>query len=157
MTMAMTVGKYLGDRDVSYELYPHMHTPCSIQSAHAAHIPADQLAKGVVVEDDDGYLMVVIPANCHVRFSWLRKATGRNVELASELELAKLFEDCEVGAVPPLGDAYGMATLIDDRLTEKPEIFFESGDHEELVGMSSVDFMRLQPQAMHGHFASPMR
>ncbi len=62
-----------------------------------------------------------------------------------------------MGAVPPLGDAYGMATLVDDMLTEKPEIFFESGDHEELVGMSSVDFMRLQPRAMRGHFASPMR
>ena len=155
MTMAMTVQNYLSDRNVSYDLRLHDHTMSSLRTADAAHVPANQLAKGVVLEDDNGFMMAVLPADCHVRFNWLRKATGRDVELATEHELAGLFDDCEIGAIPPLGEAYGMETIVDDSFPAGSDIYFEAGDHEKLICMSTEDFMRLQSNAKHVHFAAP--
>ena len=47
--------------------------------------------------------------------------------------MGALFKDCEFGAVPPLGLAYGMSTVIDDCLSEQPEIYFEAGDHDRIT------------------------
>lgn len=154
MALAATVEEYLKTRDVPYEVLSHPHTPNSIKTASAADVSARRLAKAVVLEDENGYLMAVLPADCRVQIGRLRERTGRNVGLATEGELASLFADCEVGAIPPLGIAYGMETIVDDELAEQPEIFFEAGDHEGLIRMKTADFMRLLTSARHGHFVT---
>ena len=61
--------------------------------------------------------------------------------------MAGLFPDCEEGAVPPVGKAYGLRSLLDRALLEQPEIFFEAGDHEHLLKMSGQNFQALQAEA----------
>ena len=65
----------------------------------------DQLAKGVVLEDDKGYVMAVVPSTHKIDMTILDRYLGRNLELATETELCQLFHDCEVGAIPPIGSA----------------------------------------------------
>lgn len=157
MAMPMTVENYLNDHQVRYEVCPHPHTATTMHSAAAADVPAHQLAKAVLLQDGAGYLMAILPGDYHVRFSWLREVLGRNVGLATERELGDLFADCEVGAVPPLGDAYGIETIMDDSLVDSSEIYFEAGDHEDLIRMRSRDFLDLQANAMQAPFAAPGR
>ena len=40
-----------------------------------------------------------------------------------------LFDDCEFGAVPPVGAAYGLPVLLDESLDGASELHFEAGDH----------------------------
>ncbi len=150
MTMAATLQRYLIRRGVDYELISHPHTACSAQTAQAAHIPGARLAKGVILEDDTGYLMAVVPASRHLRLGAVRALLHRNVGLATESELEALFGDCDRGAVPPVGAAYGLETVIDDSLTEEPEVYFEAGDHEELVRLSTEHFVGLLGSAHRG-------
>ena len=154
MTMPMTVEKYLNDHQVPYDICSHPHTATTMRSAAAADVPAHQLAKAVVLQDEVGYLMAVLPGDYRVRFGQLREATGRRVGLATEQEIGGLFTDCELGAIPPLGEAYGMETVVDDALTDSSEIYFEAGSHEELIHMKLRDFMGLQADAMHVPFAA---
>ena len=115
-------------------------------------MPGDRLAKSVVLQDEEGYLMAVLPSTRHVRLGRLGRELSRRFRLATEEEIGALFEGCERGAIPPLGSAYGLDTIIDDSLTEQPEIYFEAGDHERLIRVSREQFMRLMEQAGHGHF-----
>lgn len=150
MTMARTLQQYLARRGIAYDVLPHRHTDTSINSAHSAHIPAERLAKPVILEDENGYLMAVIPANRHVQIGRLNRLLNRRMGLATEAELPALFSDCEPGAVPPLGDAYGIATIVDESLAACPDIYLEAGDHEDLIHLKGSAFKRLMDHSPHG-------
>ena len=131
----------------------HPHTSTSLETAHAAHVPGDRIAKSVVLEDERGYLMAILPASHRVSLDALERQLHRKLALASEAELTGLFEDCEIGAVPPVADPYGMPAVIDDRLWNLPDVYFEAGDHEDLIHLSGEAFQEIQVHAQHGSFS----
>jgi Ala-tRNA(Pro) deacylase len=113
----------------------------------------DHIAKAVIVKDLAGYAMVVVPASNWVEVEHLRKELNRDLHLATEDELAKLFGDCEAGAVPPLGPAYGVETFLDQAMTSLANVYFEAGDHEQLVHMAGDDFRTLLGGVRHGYYS----
>ena len=154
MAIAMTISDYLADHDVSYDVLTHSYTLTSSESAQASHVPGSRLAKSVVVEDEDGYLLVVLPADRRVDFGELRRLLHRNLGLATERELVRLFRDCELGALPAIGPAYGIETLVDDAIAEQSEVYFEAGDHEQLIRVTHEGFNTLMGEGIHhGHFS----
>lgn len=157
MGMAMKLADYLRAHPVPFDLLMHSHTGNSLQSAKATHVPPGCLAKAVVLEDDDAQMvMAVLPASRKLDLGELRSRTGRMLRLATEAELRERFDDCELGAVPPIGKAYGMETILDDSLRGQPELYFEAGDHETLVRVKASDFASLQEGAPHMAFSAPM-
>lgn len=153
MGMANTLQEYLEQRGIDYELISHPHSDSSMHTAQLAHVRGDQLAKSVVLEDDGGYLMVVVPSTHHVQLGELHKQLDRSLGLATEAELGALFPDCETGAIPPVGDAYGMQTMLDESLAACKDIYFEAGDHSELVHLSGQEFQRLMEGIPRGRFS----
>lgn len=153
MGMAITLGDYLDSQNVDYELVHHPRTFTSMETAAVAHIPGDKLAKSVMVEDEHGYMTVVIPSTHHLQFAALREQLGHSFGLATEEELEELFDDCEPGSVPALGQAYGLTVLVDEALLNQDDIYFSAGDHTELVHMSGREFEALMSHAGHGYFS----
>lgn len=155
MSIANTVKSYLESEQLSYEILQHPHTSSSAETADAAFIWQDQLAKSVLLEDETGYMMAILPASNRVDLKKLREKLHRPLELASEAELGEIFVDCEIGAVPPVGQAYGIPMIYDDSLAKLANVYFEAGDHEDLVYMGGSEFMQLLGQASHAKFATP--
>jgi Ala-tRNA(Pro) deacylase len=154
MTIASTVSNRLAEYDVAYDVLTHPHTSSSGESAQASHIPGNRLAKSVILEDDQGYVMVVVPSSQRVDLGELHRQLNRNLGLASEGEIGQLFRDCEIGALPAIGTAYGIETIIDDSLAEQPDIYFEAGDHEQLIHVSAEVFEALLGDSIqHGRFS----
>lgn len=154
MTISSTLNEFLNRQKVAFELIPHPHTSNSLDTAQQAHVPADRLAKAVVLKGDDSYSMVIVPSVEHVDLALLREKFGRGLDLASESELGELFPDCEIGAVPPIGPAWGLDTYLDESfVTDDQEVFFEAGDHEDLVRVSRDQFLKLLGDTTHGHYA----
>jgi Ala-tRNA(Pro) deacylase len=147
MSIANTVKDYLAGSSIDYELISHTHTQSSMDSAGAAHVTGERLAKAVIVKEDETYLMVVVPSDHHVHMGRLHHLLGQEVGLATEQELVSLFPDCEGGAIPPLGRAYHLKTLVDSSLLDQSEIYFESGDHQHLVKVSGEHFSQLLSDA----------
>jgi Ala-tRNA(Pro) deacylase len=139
-----------------YELVRHPRTLTSTETAQAAGVPGDRLAKPVVVEDDERYMVVVIPASHRLKFTALHNALGRQCGLATEREVEALFEDCERGAVPAVAQAYGLDVFVDDALLGLDDVYFEAGDHVELVHLNGDDFRRLMRDATHGAYGEQM-
>ena len=151
MAIAKRLSWYLNNHDVAYEVIPHPRTESSQETARAAHVDEDHLAKCVLLEDERGYLLAVLPTSRRVALDDLREHFGRRLELATEPELADIFDDCELGAVPPVGRAYGIPTVVDESLLHLEDVYFEAGEHEDLVHMKGTEFARLMatvPRAM---------
>jgi Ala-tRNA(Pro) deacylase len=147
MTMASKVRNYLDRTGIHYSVDRHPHTYSSMHTAEAAHVPGDQIAKGVLLRDSNGYMLAVVPATHRVRIGELHEQLGRRLETASESELEFVFEDCEEGAVPALGPAYDLETVVEPTLCEQTDVYFEAGDHEELIHMAGEDFEELLEDA----------
>ena len=131
MSMSATLQDCLRDKGSQYEIVHHRYTHSSIETAAAAHIPGDRLAKTVLLEDEHGYVAAVLPSTYAVRLSDLWAQTGRHhLVLAKEVDLRELFKDCDAGALPPVCTAYGMYTFLDESLASQPDVYFEAGDHE---------------------------
>lgn len=154
MTMAPRVAQHLADRKITHRVVTHAQTPTAARTAQAAHIPGDRIAKAVVLRDGDGFLLAVVPASHHVSLERLQAWLGRPFSLATEQQASDLFPDCDVGAIPPLGHAYGVDVLVDESLSGLEQVCFEGGDHESLIQVSGEDFTRLTSAAQRGRFST---
>lgn len=153
MAIAITVKNFLQQKSVKYDLTTHAHTGSSHETAQATSVSEDHIAKAVIVKDESGYAMVLVPASNYVEMKHLRKELDRAFELVAEDEFAKLFPDCESGAVPPLGPAYQIETFLDEALTSLANVYLEAGDHEHLLHISGEDFKTLLSGVRHGHYS----
>lgn len=155
MAYAMTVENFLGRHHLPYEMVSHAPTDSSLDSARAAHVPPERVAKGVLLNAHGKYVLAVTRADCHLNLGELRRELQADVELATREDLEKVFDDCVLGAVPPLGPAYGIESIWDDELVNAPDLYFELGDHAHLVHMSTRDFLALLGNERHGSISDP--
>jgi Ala-tRNA(Pro) deacylase len=136
--------EYLDENGASYELFEHAEAYTAQEIADEAHISGKQFAKTVMVKLDGRMAMAVLPAANKVNFTLLMQAAGAEaISLAAEPEFKELFPDCDLGAMPPFGNLYGMEVWVAGSLGETPEIVFNAGTHTELIRMRYADFERL--------------
>jgi len=136
--------EYLDRHQVKYVTISHPTVYTTQEIAASAHIPGKELAKTVMVKIDGKTAMAVLPASYRVDFDLLKKAAGASsVKLAGEEEFKNMFPDCEIGAMPPFGNLYGMDVFVAASLAEDAEITFNAGSHSELIRLSYKDFERL--------------
>ena len=137
--------EFLDSHDIKYVIISHSRAFTAQETATSAHVPVKELAKTVMVKIDGKMAMAVLPASTKIDFELLKKATGSGkVEIASEKEFKNLFPDCEIGAMPPFGNLYGMDVFVAESLTEDREIAFNAGSHRELVKLAYKDFEQLE-------------
>ncbi len=141
---AKKLKEFLDSEKVKYVTIGHSVAYTAQEIAASAHIPGQELAKTVVVKLDGEMVLAVLPATVRVDLELLRKASGaKSAELARENEFAGIFPGCELGAMPPFGNLYGLEVFVAQRLTEDEQISFNAGTHTELIQLSYADFERL--------------
>ena len=142
--------RFLDENDVKYVSIIHSKAYTADMIAESAHISGKELAKTVMVKINDKMAMAVLPAAYSVDFDLFERILpGARIEIASEQEFADLFPDCEVGAMPPFGNLYGMDVYVDITLSNDEEIWFNAGTHTEIIKIPYVDFIRLaNPQVV---------
>ena len=147
MSISPALADYLSRKHVDYEVLEYSVTATSLATAREAHVPAEKLAKAVVVKRDGKYAMCVIPASNQLVLEWLKYGRQHEYELASEEDLLGLFPDCKEGAIPGLGQAYQMDVIIDIELLENKDVYLEGGDHHHLLHINHRDFSMLMRNA----------
>lgn len=135
---------FLDQNSVKYTTIGHSRAYTAQEVAASSHIPGKEMAKTVMLKIDGKMTMVVLPASCKIDFDLLKKSSGaKEVILASEREFQDLFPECDVGAMPPFGNLYGMDVYSAEKLAEDEEIAFNAGSHTELIRLTYKDFERL--------------
>jgi Ala-tRNA(Pro) deacylase len=146
---AAKLKQFLDTNNVRYLSIRHSPAYTAQEIAALAHIPGRELAKTVMVKIDGTMAMAVLPATKRLDLDALKQTAGAQTSsLASEQEFARMFPDCEPGAMPPFGNLYGMKVYADQTLTADEHIAFNAGTHAELVQMTYADFARLVQPAV---------
>jgi len=142
--------EFLNANRVKYVSLTHSKAYTAQEVAASAHVPGKALAKVVILALDGEMAMAVLPANRKVVLQDLREMTGSDqVKFVAEDKFKDRFPDCEIGAMPPFGNLYGMAVYAAESLAENDEIAFNAGSHEEIIKLPFRDFVRLvQPRVI---------
>jgi Ala-tRNA(Pro) deacylase len=145
---AKKLKELLDSHKVKYVTIAHSTAYTAQEIASLAHVRGDEFAKTVMVTIDGEMVMAVLPASYHVDLALLKAAaSGKKIALANETDFRDKFPECEVGAMPPFGQLYGLPVFVDETLTKNKEIAFNAGTHHELIRLSYDDFARLvQPE-----------
>jgi Ala-tRNA(Pro) deacylase len=138
------ISDFLDANHVRYVVITHSPAYTAQGIAALAHIPGKEMAKTVILRMQDKYMMAVLPASQHVDLRALRTALGAaDVHIAHEADFEALFPGCELGAMPPFGNLYGMPVLCDTSLRQDKRIAFNAGSHRELIQMDFDDYLDL--------------
>ena len=122
-----TLTDFLDKHHVRYVRISHSPAFTAQEIAASAHIPGKELAKTVMVKVDGELQMAVLPANDRLDFNRVRsQAHADEVELATEDEFRDAFPECELGAMPPFGNLFGLKVMVDDDLAEDEQIAFSA-------------------------------
>lgn len=136
--------EYLDENNVKYITISHSPAYTAQEMAAKAHLPGKEIAKTVLVKIDGKLAMAVLPGSFKINFENLKKVLGSGtVRLADEHEFIDRFPDCEVGAMPPFGNLYGIDVFVANNLAEDEEIAFNACSHSQLIKMSYSDYEKL--------------
>lgn len=148
MSIAPSVAQYLDKKAITYQVKQHNPTASTLETADAAHVPSYTIAKGILAKKGRAYVLVVIPGDRVLDLDLLNYESDDHFELAKEEELQQVFTDCAAGAVPAIGAAYELETIVDDAVPEGQGVYFEGGDHRQLIYVSAPDFQTLIADAI---------
>jgi len=144
MTILKKLRDYFEKNQVAYEVGFHPEVFTAQEIAAAQHIRGKEMAKVIMVKADGKMLMLVLPASYQIDMKKLKKVLKcKKVSMAKEKQFEELFPDCEVGAMPPLGNLYNLEVWVDQVLTEDASIVFQAGNHIETVRIKYSDYARL--------------
>ena len=135
--------EYLDRKQVRYSHSIHPPARTARETADAERVRAHDFAKTVVYIGSAGFGIAVVPADQFVDLVKVGRELGLSyIALANETDLAKLFPDCELGAMPPFGDACDLPVIMDAGIADD-FIAFTIGTHRDAVRMNFADFQRL--------------
>ncbi len=141
MSIPRHIREFLESQHIWYQYCTHSMAYTAQGIAHAQHISGKQLAKVVMVMADGALVMAVVPGNHRVELQRLGELLQvSSIRLATEEEFKDLFPDCELGAMPALGNLYRLDVWVDSALKAHPHILFNAGTHSETILMNYADF-----------------
>jgi len=139
-----TLKEHLDAHHTKYTTTHHSPAFTAMEVADIACIPDKQMAKVVIMRLEQRLTMTVLPANYRINSARMVQAMHTaNLRIAIEGEFGHMFPDCELGAMPPFGNLYGMHTYVAQSLTEDPYITFSAGTHSQVITMLTKDYLSL--------------
>ena len=156
MAKTSDLQRYLNNNGIQYRIIEHEPAFSAHGVALATHITDKEGAKSVILVIDKRYWMAVLRADERISARLLRSLfAARDVRMAHEEDLSLLFPDCELGAMPPFGNLYGLPILLDAALLEDDEIVFNACATTRSIRIRMEDYRRLV-NPLIGRFAQPV-
>lgn len=144
MPVLKKLKEVLDEHKISYEVFNHALAYTAQEVAAKQHCSGNEMAKVVMLEVDDALVMGVVPASRKANLGMIVKSLGaKTVRLAREDEFIARFPGCEIGAMPPFGNLFGVPVFVDPALEKDEYIYFNAGNHVQTVRMQYKDFARL--------------
>lgn len=126
---------WLESRGIEHEVHEHTLAYTAMETARAEGVDPHSFAKVVGIETDDGRrVLLVVDATDHVSLTKAsRELETRHVRLLEEAELTQLAPGCDAGAIPAVGELFGVPMLADFAVRDDRDISFNAGTHRYSV------------------------
>lgn len=147
MGVASTIKRFLDRNRVAYGDHVLLSVTSVEDIATKLGVAAGAVISAIPMNDRFGLILAIVASDEAVDFDALSQVMGRKFEPASTAQVLAVFRDCDGAFIPPLGEAYGVRTIIDDRLTENDSVYFGAGDATEIIQISTKDYLSVQRTA----------
>jgi HD-like signal output (HDOD) protein/prolyl-tRNA editing enzyme YbaK/EbsC (Cys-tRNA(Pro) deacylase) len=147
MWVVEAIKQYLEKENINYdvvELPPFLNLE---EAETTTDLPAHSIVQAILLKDQYGLIMVVIPASCSINNRTLSKLFSRKFEEISYDEQKRLFKGWDPQFTPPLGNAYGIKTVIDENIISLEHVYIGAGDNTHLLKLDIKNFHQLQTNA----------
>lgn len=135
---------WLAGHAVEYEVRRHPLAFTALETATDEGVDPSRFAKSIVVEGDGGRRAIVV-ADALDRLAMHKVARAMHVDearLLDERELATFAPEMELGAIPPVGDLFGVRVYADYLIHDAPEVTFPAGSHAYTVTVDRATWSR---------------
>jgi HD-like signal output (HDOD) protein/prolyl-tRNA editing enzyme YbaK/EbsC (Cys-tRNA(Pro) deacylase) len=157
MPHSTSVTSYLQRQDIPVEGIEHPHTDSLQQAALLCNVALEKVARAVLLGDEKGVLLAILPLSHVINFAKLYALAQRKLEPVDRSAAHYVFPGCESGSIPPLASPFGIQAIVDEALFEEDEVYIEPGSHELLLKLSGEDFARLHVKSLRGKFSNPAK
>lgn len=158
MALHPSIADLLKRERMPYVAFSHPPAYTAQEQAAVSHVRGRCSAKVVILIADDQPMQAVLPAHYRVDLERLRTVIGAaTLRLACEDEMAALYPEFEVGAMPPFGSVYGHRVFVDKSLVGEPEIVFNAGTHTDAIVMHYLDFAEIAKPIVESFGLAPGR
>lgn len=127
----------------------------TLQIAPAERPEGAVQARAVLLGDNKGTLLAVVPADGMLDLEALNRAAGRQLRALTTMDSVALCRHHGLQRVMPLPGLFGVLAAVDERLLQAPAVLMEAAEHEWL-GLGQADFARLMQSAIPGRFSVPL-
>ena len=111
------------------------------------------LVHAAVIRAGKRRLLAVLPSGQDIDLKKFAKLIGAPARLETEDEFKWLFPDCALGAIPPFGNLYGLATWVEKSVTGKEHITFLAGTLIDTITLAYSTYQELEQPSI-GTFSS---
>ena len=153
MSIAHNLATYLDDQAIHFTTIEHPESHSTQDSARSANIPLHQMIKAVLLKHKNNYLVALIPADHRLDLHTINSILQSHWTMASQDDLSKVFQDCDLGSVPAIPAAYHLSAIWQDCIQSADNVYMESGNDHALISMNNRQFMSLISTQAHGNIS----
>jgi Ala-tRNA(Pro) deacylase len=158
MPIPQKVKNFLEKNKVKYAPVKHRTAYTAYDKAQTLRSPEKIVGKTLVLKIDKNLAVVLIPANKNLDKNKFKKIVRtKKVDFASERIIKNKLKEVKVGAIPPFGNLWGLATFIDKSLMNQPKIIVNGGDYSWSIKISPAALKKLIPDFKIGTFSKVKR
>ncbi len=148
MAIATTLNKIFIKHHISNRIFNHPSLTDSDQVAAWHHIQKNKMLTSTVIEAKNHKILVIYPLSRQLNLDLIKIKLGKDYRYLDNIQINKIFKDCDPDTRIPFGYPYGLTTLIDVSVELLREVFFIGGSHTSLVEISVYDFLFLNSGAI---------
>jgi len=154
MILAASLKKLLEGNKVAYRVLQHRRVEKLEQAANLLKCNSELVLTAQVLQDDLGLLLVVYRLSTNINIPKLQKLLNRNLTVVASTKVNRLFNDCDAGCWPPIGQAYNLETIIDKNIENCNTVYFSAGCNTAMVQLQVDDYLYLNRRAKFLEFAA---
>ena len=147
MQSATRIELFLARKAIAFQTLGLLPAATLEAAVSAAGQSLSTVITGTVLIDSKGALMVTHRLHGEVNLAAVYRLTGRQMQVLTERQVARLFDDCDSGFLPPLGAAYDLPMLVDSQVDDLPRAIFTSGSSGRLLVLEGRGLRRPQRAA----------
>ncbi len=140
---------------VEYQLYEHEPVFTSADAARIRDTKLHTGLKALVFFADGRPIMVTVPGDRKVDFKKFKELFSvKDLRMATPDEV-KQVTSVPIGAVPPLGNIFGIPLYMDATTKENASVVFNAGLHTKSISLKEADY-ELVAKPIVGEYSQPI-
>lgn len=154
MSVPNTVKQLLETQNIAYAVSSAHHE--TEPAGHEQHLRDTGAAKSIILQDQQGRVQVLIPANCLLDLNAVNQELNRNLTAVQQTDLRMFFDKHKLQSIPALPKLTGLPSVVDHRLLKPDHLLLDAGVSYHLIEIRQTDFQQILADAVVCDIAVPL-